>query len=166
MTDNNNMIGQQMMQTQQNGVSQQMMHNQQTQQNVIGQQSMLNQQVQQQLPQYNYQQPLGNPYYQSTAVNPYAGYQQWGNYQNTVQTQPLQQAQYTQQASPTQRSQDPVEYILLDGSAPNKKRKYVFVGEVDMQTNMVQPLPSFTLEDIRSVVAREFDVRFGEEKKK
>lgn len=148
MADNNNMIGQQMMQTQQNGVRQQMMHNQQTQQ---------------QLPQYNYQQPLGNPYYQNSAVNPYAGYQQWGNYQNTVQTQPLQQAQYTQQ---TQQTQDTTEYILLDGSAPNKKRKYVFVGEVDMQTNVVQPLPSFTLEDIRSVVAREFDVRFGEEKKK
>ena len=151
MADNNNMIGQQMM------------HNQQTQQNTIGQQSMLNQQTQQQLPQYNYQQPLGNPYYQNSAVNPYAGYQQWGNYQNTVQTQPLQQAQYTQQP---QQTQDTTEYILLDGSAPNKKRKYVFVGEVDMQTNVVQPLPSFTLEDIRSVVAREFDVRFGEEKKK
>lgn len=163
MADNNNMIGQQMMQTQQNGVSQQMMHNQQTQQNTIGQQSILNQQVQQQLPQYNYQQSLGNPYYQNTAVNPYAGYQQWGNYQNTVQTQPLQQAQYTQQ---TQQTQDVTEYILLDGSAPNKKRKYVFVGEVDMQTNVVTPLPSFTLEDVRNVVAREFDARFGEEKKK
>ena len=151
MADNNNMI------------SQQMMHNQQTQQNTIGQQSMLNQQTQQQLPQYNYQQPLGNPYYQNSAVNPYAGYQQWGNYQNTVQTQPSTQIQYTQQ---TQQTQDATEYILLDGSAPNKKRKYVFVGEVDMQTNVVQPLPSFTLEDIRSVVAREFDVRFGEEKKK
>ena len=151
MADNNNMI------------SQQMMHNQQTQQNAIGQQSMLNQQAQQQLPQYNYQQSLGNPYYQNTAVNPYAGYQQWGNYQNTVQAQPSQQIQYTQQP---QQTQDTTEYILLDGSAPNKKRKYVFVGEVDMQTNVVQPLPSFTLEDIRSVVAREFDVRFGEEKKK
>lgn len=160
----NNMIGQQMMQTQQNGVSQQMVHNQQTQQNAIGQQSMLNQQVQQQLPQYNYQQPLGNPYYQNNVVNPYAGYQQWGN-QFHNQQQQTQQTQYTQQASPTQQSQDPVEYILLDGSAPNKKRKYVFVGEVDMQTNVVQPLPSFSLEDIRSVVAREFDVRFGEEKK-
>lgn len=151
MADNNNMI------------SQQMMHNQQTQQNAIGQQLMLNQQAQQQLPQYNYQQSLGNPYYQNTAVNPYAGYQQWGNYQNTVQTQPSQQIQYTQQP---QQTQDTTEYILLDGSAPNKKRKYVFVGEVDMQTNVVQPLPSFSLEDIRSVVAREFDVRFGEEKKK
>lgn len=147
MADNNNMI------------SQQMMHNQQTQQNAIGQQSVLNQQAQQQLPQYNYQQSLGNPYYQNTAVNPYAGYQQWGNYQNTVQGQPSQQIQYTQQI------QDTTEYILLDGSAPNKKRKYVFVGEVDMQTNTVQPLPSFTLEDVRKVVAREFDVRFGEEKK-
>ena len=62
--------------------------------------------------------------------------------------------------------QDMTEYILLDGSAPNKKRKYVFVGEVDMQTNVVTPLPSFTLEDVRNVVAREFDARFGEEKKK
>ena len=163
MADNNNMIGQQMMQTQQNGVSQQMIHNQQTQQNTIGQHSMLNQQVQQQLPQYNYQQPLGSPYYQNTAVNPYAGYQQWGNYQNTVQTQPLQQTQYTQT---NQQTQDTTEYILLDGSAPNKKRKYIFVGEVDIQTNVVQPLPSFTLEDVRNVVAREFDARFGEEKKK
>ena len=133
--------------------------------NMISQPMAQSQQIQQ--PQYNYnQQSFNTPYYQNSAVNPYAGYQQWGNYQNTVQTQPLQQAQYTQQASPTQQSQDPVEYILLDGSAPNKKRKYVFVGEVDMQTNVVQPLPSFSLEDIRSVVAREFDVRFGEEKKK
>lgn len=166
MADNNNMIGQQMMQTQQNGVSQQMIHNQQTQQNAIGQQSMMNQQVQQQLPQYNYQQPLGNPYYQNNAVNPYAGYQQWGN-QFHNQQQQTQQPIYQQQTQTTQQvqQQDPVEYILLDGSAPNKKRKYVFVGEVDMQSNVVQPLPSFTLEDIRNVVAREFDVRFGEEKK-
>ena len=89
--------------------------------------------------------------YQNETMNPYGRFQQWGNYQNTVQPQ---------------QSQDSVEYILLEGSAPNKKRKYVFVGEVDMQTNVVQPLPSFTLEDIRGVVAREFDVRFGEEKKK
>ena len=156
MADNNNMIGQQMI------------HNQQTQQNAISQQSMMNQQVQQQLPQYNYQQPLGNLYYQNNAVNPYAGYQQWGNqFQN--QQQQIQQPtfqQQTQQVQPTQQTQDPVEYILLDGSAPNRKRKYVFVGEVDMQTNVVQPLPSFTINDIRDVVAREFDARFGEEKKK
>lgn len=101
--------------------------------------------------------------YQNEAMNPYGRFQQWGNYQNTVQAQPSQQIQYTQQP---QQTQDTTEYILLDGSAPNKKRKYVFVGEVDMQTNVVQPLPSFTLEDIRGVVAREFDVRFGEEKKK
>ena len=75
----------------------------------------------------------------------------------------MQQTQYTQT---NQQVQDTTEYILLDGSAPNKKRKYVFVGEVDMQTNVVQPLPSFTLEDIRNVVSREFDVRFGEDKKK
>ena len=143
--------------------SQQMMHNQQIQQNGISQQSMMNQQTQQQLPQYNYQQPFNNPYYQSATVNPYSGYQQWGNYQNTVQPQPVQQTQYNQSS---QQMQDMTEYILLDGSAPNKKRKYVFVGEVDMQTNVVTPLPSFTLEDVRNVVAREFDARFGEEKKK
>lgn len=130
--------------------------------NMISQPMAQSQQIQQ--PQYNYnQQSFNTPYYQNSAVNPYAGYQQWGNYQNTVQAQPSQQIQYTQQ---TQQTQDTTEYVLLDGSAPNKKRKYVFVGEVDMQTNAVQPLPSFTLEDVRRVVAREFDVRFGEEKKK
>lgn len=151
MTDNN-MAGQQM-----NVVSQQMMHNQQVRQNGISQQMLQNQQTQQQLPQYNYQQTFNPPYYQNNVVNPYAGYQQWDNNQNILQSQPSQQPQQTQ---------DTTEYILLDGSAPNKKRKYVFVGEVDMQTNVVQPLPSFTLEDVRKVVAREFDVRFGEEKKK
>lgn len=130
--------------------------------NMISQPMAQSQQIQQ--PQYNYnQQSFNTPYYQNSAVNPYAGYQQWGNYQNTVQAQPSQQIQYTQQP---QQTQDTTEYILLDGSAPNKKRKYIFVGEVDMQTNAVQPLPSFTLEDVRKVVAREFDVRFGEEKKK
>lgn len=129
---------------------------------MISQPMAQSQQIQQ--PQYNYnQQSFNTPYYQNSAVNPYAGYQQWGNYQNTVQAQPSQQIQYTQQP---QQTQDATEYILLDGSAPNKKRKYIFVGEVDMQTNVVQPLPSFTLEDVRKVVAREFDVRFGEEKKK
>ena len=132
--------------------------------NMANQQMMYNQQPQQQLPQHNYQQPFNNPYYQNSAVNPYAGYQQWGNYQNTVQAQPVQQqVQFTQQ---NQQTQDTTEYILLDGSAPNKKRKYVFVGEVDIQTNVVTPLPSFTLEDVRNVVAHEFDARFGEEKKK
>lgn len=155
----NNMVGQQM-----NGVSQQMIHNQQIQQNGVSQQAVQNQQIQQQSPLFNYgQQSFNTPYYQNSAVSPYAGYQQWGNYQNTVQAQPSQQIQYTQQP---QQTQDTTEYILLDGSAPNKKRKYVFVGEVDMQTNVVQPLPSFTLEDVRKVVAHEFDVRFGEEKKK
>lgn len=130
--------------------------------NMISQPMAQSQQIQQ--PQYNYnQQSFNTPYYQNSAVNPYAGYQQWGNYQNTVQAQPSQQIQYTQQP---QQTQDTTEYILLDGSAPNKKKKYVFVGEVDMQTNVVQPLPSFTLEDVRKVVAHEFDVRFGEEKKK
>lgn len=129
---------------------------------MISQPMAQSQQIQQ--PQYNYnQQSFNTPYYQNSAVNPYAGYQQWGNYQNTVQAQPSQQIQYTQQP---QQTQDTTEYILLDGSAHNKKRKYVFVGEVDMQTNVMQPLPSFTLEDVRKVVAHEFDVRFGEEKKK
>lgn len=129
--------------------------------NMISQPMAQSQQIQQ--PQYNYnQQSFNTPYYQNSAVNPYAGYQQWGNYQNTVQTQPSQQIQYTQQP---QQTQDTTEYILLDGSAPNKKRKYVFVGEVDMQTNAIQSLPSFTLEDVRKVIAHEFDVRFGEEKK-
>lgn len=133
-----------------------------TDNNMISQSMAQSQQIQQ--PQYNYnQQSFNTPYYQNSAVNPYAGYQQWGNYQNTVQAQPSQQIQYTQQP---QQTQDTTEYILLDGSAPNKKRKYVFVGEVDMQTNAVQPLPSFTLEDVRRAVAHEFDVRFGEEKKK
>lgn len=127
--------------------------------NMINQPMVQNQQIQQ---PYNYnQQSFNNPYYQTSAVNPYSGYQQWGNYQN--QQQPIQQQQLIQN---TQQAQDSVEYILLDGSAPNKKRKYVFVGEVDMQTNVVQPLPYFSLDDVRNVVAREFDARFGEEKKK
>ena len=156
MTDNN-IASQQM-----NVASQQMIHNQQIRQNGIGQQMLQNQQTQQQLPQYNYQQAFNSPYYQNNAVNPYAGYQQWDNNQNILQSQPSQQTQYIQQDN---KPHDFEEYILIDGSAPNKKRKYVFVGEVDMQTNAVQLLPSFTLEDVRKVIAHEFDVRFGEEKK-
>lgn len=49
------------------------------------------------------------------------------------------------------------EFILLDGSTPNKKRKYVFVGEIDITQ------PVFSLEDIRKIVSDEFDRRFGEE---
>ena len=91
--------------------------------------------------------------YQNDAMNSYGRYQQaW--------QMPVQQNQQTQLPQEDMR-----EYILLDGSAPNKKRKYVFVGEVDMQTNSVNPLPSFSLEDIRKIVSHEFDVRFGEEKK-
>ena len=51
------------------------------------------------------------------------------------------------------------EFILLDGSTPNKKRKYVFVGEIDITQ------PVFSLEDIRKIVSDEFDRRFGEEEK-
>ena len=47
----------------------------------------------------------------------------------------------------------------LDGSAPNKKRKYVFVEEIDVTQ------PVFSLEDIRKIVSDEFDRRFGEEEK-
>lgn len=50
------------------------------------------------------------------------------------------------------------EFILLDGSSPNKKRKYVFVEEIDV------PQPIFSLEDIRKIVSDEFDRRFGEDK--
>lgn len=133
--------------------------------NLVNQHAVQNQQFQQPQ-QFNYnQQTFNNPYYQNNGVNPYAGYQQWGNYQVSppVQAQSPQQIQYLQS---NQQLQNSTEYILLDGSAPNKKRKYIFVGEVDIQTNVVQPLPSFTLEDVRNVVAREFDARFGEEKKK
>ena len=54
-------------------------------------------------------------------------------------------------------NQNEKEFILLDGSAPNKKRKYVFVGEIDITQ------PVFSLEDIRKIVSDEFDRRFGEE---
>ena len=133
--------------------------------NLVNQHAVQNQQFQQPQ-QFNYnQQTFNNPYYQNNGVNPYAGYQQWGNYQVSAPTQ-AQSPQQIQYPQPNQQLQNSTEYILLDGSAPNKKRKYIFVGEVDIQTNVVQPLPSFTLEDVRNVVAREFDARFGEEKKK
>lgn len=102
---------------------------------------------------YPQQQIQNTQTYQNEASNPY------GRYQQAWQV-PVQQNQQTQLPQEDMR-----EYILLDGSAPNKKRKYVFVGEVDMQTNAVNPLPSFSLEDIRKIVSHEFDVRFGEEKK-
>ena len=133
--------------------------------NIFGQQ---NQPIQQQFQQGINQ----NPYYQNNAWGtPYVGYQQqFGNQpqnqQPVQQTQQVQQVPYQQQNQQNQLPQEDMrEYILLDGSAPNKKRKYVFVGEVDMQTNVVNPLPSFSLEDIRKIVSHEFDVRFGEEKK-
>lgn len=67
------------------------------------------------------------------------------------------------QQSPAQsniQNQNEKEFILLDGSAPNKKRKYVFVEEIDVTQ------PVFSLEDIRKIVSDEFDRRFGEEEKK
>ena len=76
-----------------------------------------------------------------------------GNY-----NKPMQNIQYTSVQSDIQ-NQDEKEFILLDGSTPNKKRKYVFVGEIDI----TQPI--FSLEDIRKIVSDEFDRRFGEEGK-
>ena len=76
-----------------------------------------------------------------------------GNY-----NKPMQNVQYSSAQSDIQ-NQDEKEFILLDGSTPNKKRKYVFVGEIDI----TQPI--FSLEDIRKIVSDEFDRRFGEEEK-
>ncbi len=86
--------------------------------------------------------------------------------QNTNQTfwngnynMPIQNTQYPSVQSDIQ-NQNEKEFILLDGSTPNKKRKYVFVGEIDITQ------PVFSLEDIRKIVSDEFDRRFGEEDKK
>lgn len=76
-----------------------------------------------------------------------------GNY-----NMPMQNTQYSP-AQPNIQNQDEKEFILLDGSAPNKKRKYVFVEEIDITQ------PVFSLEDIRKIVSDEFDRRFGEEEK-
>ncbi len=76
-----------------------------------------------------------------------------GNY-----NMPMQNIQQTPVQSNI-RNQDEKEFILLDGSTPNKKRKYVFVGEIDITQ------PVFSLEDIRKIVSDEFDRRFGEEEK-
>ena len=76
-----------------------------------------------------------------------------GNY-----NKPMQNVQYSSAQSDIQ-NQDEKEFILLDGSTPNKKRKYVFVGEIDIAQ------PVFSLEDIRKIVSDEFDRRFGEEEK-
>lgn len=107
---------------------------------------------------YPQQQIQNTQPYQSDAPNPYGRYQQsW--------QMPTQQTQQIQQ-TPYQQPNESTEYILIPGSSPGKMKKYVLVGEVDMQTNAVKPLPSFSLEDIRKTVAHEFDIRFGEEKKK
>ena len=70
----------------------------------------------------------------------------------------MQNIQYSS-AQPNIQNQDEKEFILLDGSTPNKKKKYVFVGEIDITQ------PVFSLEDIRKIVSDEFDRRFGEEEK-
>jgi len=83
--------------------------------------------------------------------------------QNTNQTfwngnynMPMQNSSQTPVQS---NNQNEKEFILLDGSTPNKKKKYVFVGEIDITQ------PVFSLEDIRKIVSDEFDRRFGEEEK-
>lgn len=76
-----------------------------------------------------------------------------GNYNMPVQN--IQQFP----AQPNIQNQNEKEFILLDGSAPNKKRKYVFVEEIDVTQ------PVFSLEDIRKIVSDEFDRRFGKEEK-
>ena len=78
----------------------------------------------------------------------------WNNNYNM----PMQNAQQPSVQTNIQ-SLDEKEFILLDGSTPNKKRKYVFVGEIDITQ------PVFSLEDIRKIVSDEFDKRFGEEGK-
>lgn len=76
-----------------------------------------------------------------------------GNY-----NMPMQNIQQSP-AQPNIQNPNEKEFILLDGSAPNKKRKYVFVEEIDVTQ------PVFSLEDIRKIVSDEFDRRFGEEEK-
>lgn len=104
---------------------------------------------------------------QQPAQNMYNPYNQVG-YSNSGYVQPQQQfwnvPQVNQNAqTPEQANQ---EFILMDGSAPNKKRKYVYVGEVNTPLNYGQAqMQSFTLDDIRNIIAKEFDIRFGEEKK-
>lgn len=105
---------------------------------------------------YPQQQIQNTQTYQNDVSNSYGRYQQ--AWQMPMQQQQNQQIQYQQQSENT-------EYILIPGSSPGKMKKYILVGEVDMQTNAVNPLPSFSLEDVRKTVAHEFDIRFGEEKK-
>lgn len=131
---------------------------------------MFNGQTQQVNPSHAVPQYTGSTPYGYGSVNPYGQYQNWGNgnpYTQYPQWEPVQQTT----TAPVQQGQQPVkqedgrEYILIPTSIPNKMKKYVFVGEVDMQTNAITPLPSFNLEDIRKTVAHEFDIRFGDDKK-
>ena len=121
------------------------------------------------VPQY-----VGNTPYGYGAVNPYGRYQDWGNpygqYQSWATTntsgqfQGVQQPQQQIAQQPVQQS-NTTEYILIPTGTPNRMKKYVLVGEVDMQTNAVTPLPSFSLDDVKKTISHEFDIRFGEEKK-
>lgn len=80
------------------------------------------------------------------------------NFWNGSYNIPMQNIQQSP-AQPNIQNQNEKEFILLDGSTPNKKRKYVFVEEIDVTQ------PVFSLEDIRKIVSDEFDRRFGEEEK-
>lgn len=107
----------------------------------------------------------GNPYsqYQNWG-NPYGQYQNWATTNTSGQFQGLQQPQQQIIQQPVQQS-NTTEYILIPTGTPNRMKKYVLVGEVDMQTNAVTPLPPFSLDDIKKTISHEFDIRFGEEKK-
>ena len=104
--------------------------------NYLSNQSIISPQYQGYVPQSNNQ--MGNPPIQNN--NP-PNNQSWNNSIQQINN-PINEK----------------EYILLDGSTPNKKKKYVFVEEVDV------PSPSFTLDDIKKIISDEFDRRFGEEK--
>ena len=136
------------------------MNNNYAQQSTVQQQSIQpNQQTQNISQPANYNNILNN----QQNINPYVGLPQNNyiqpqqGYWNTQAFQP-QQNQY-------QYQQEEKEYILMDSNVPNKKKKYVYVGEVDAPINNFTQQQSFTLDDIRAIIAKEFDTRFGEEKK-
>lgn len=96
-----------------------------------------------------YQTPVNNIGNQMNTNLPNQNINYSPNSNNQFWAAPVQQGNNVQQEK---------EYILLDGSSPTKKRKYVFVEEIDV------PVTSFTLDDIKKIISDEFDRRFGEEK--
>ena len=101
--------------------------------------------------------PTGNNYYNNNYLQPQNNYIPLNNGQ-TNWSQNGNQNQLNQLSLNNNINSIEKEFILLDGSSPNKKRKYVFVEEIDV------PQPIFSLEDIRKIVSDEFDRRFGEDK--